>query len=82
MAAPSLDRSRPFGTVSGDSEGRIYAQGEHFFHADGTLWSPPASAEAAPEAPAKVATKKKGAPAADPATAAVDDQLDAQMGAA
>jgi hypothetical protein len=83
MAAPTFDRNRPHGTVFGDPEGRIYHQGDHFFRGDGTLWTEQATAQPDADEPAKpVSTKKKTAAAADPAPAAVDAQLDAQMGAA
>jgi hypothetical protein len=83
MAAPTLDRNRPHGTVYGDPDGRIYQQGDNYFRGDGSLWTEPVKAEAEAEAPAKPAlTKKKAAPAPDPAPAVVDDQIDAQMGAA
>ena len=45
-----LDKSKPYGTISGDTEGRIYEQDNTFFHGDGTEWTPPAKAEAKPAA--------------------------------
>lgn len=77
MAAPTLDRKRPFGTISGDSQGRCFEQDNKFFMADGSVWVEPD--EAPPEAPpdeaptAKPALAKKGK--------AGGTQLDAQLGA-
>jgi hypothetical protein len=82
--AGTLDRSRPFGTVTGDAEGRAYEQDHHFYRADGSVWSAPTDLQPGEvEFPAKPTPKKKAAAAAsEPAPAAVDAQLDAQMGAA
>lgn len=75
----SLDRSRPFGTVIGDDQGRLYEQDGHFFSADGKLWKPPAEQAAAPApAAASAPSKPRAKPAA--AAAAADDQLAAQLG--
>jgi hypothetical protein len=79
--AATFDRSRPYGSVFGDLEGRMYEQDGQFFRGDGSLWTPPATADAV-DAPAAKATPKASAKkaAADPAPATVDAQLDAQMG--
>lgn len=74
MAA--LDRKRPFGSVSNDSEGRAYEQDGTFYRADGSAWAPN-EPEGDPPSPAKPAAKKKAA-ATD--SAPLDDQLNAQMG--
>lgn len=83
MAAATLDRKRPFGAVIGDTEGRNFEQDGQFFRGDGSLWTEPARTGEvnAPDAPVLAKPAKK-AKAADPAPAAVDEQLDAQMGAA
>lgn len=84
MAAATLDRKRPFGAVIGDTEGRNFEQDGNFFRGDGTLWTEPARAGEAnpPDTPALAKPAAKKAKPADPAPAAVDAQLDAQMGAA
>lgn len=87
MAAPTLNRARPFGTISGDEYGRMYEQDHMFFMADGSKWIEPdpvpvAAALPADEAPApaKPAAKKGKPAAAEPL--AQDAQLDAQLGSA
>lgn len=60
----ALDRTKDFGTVIGDSEGRCYEQDGQFFGSDGEPWNAPKGRRATktePDAPA-------------------DDQLSAQMG--
>lgn len=37
--ARKLDRSRDFGSIQGDSQGRVYEQDGVFFSADGTEWA-------------------------------------------
>jgi hypothetical protein len=44
--AAVLDRTRPFGTVSGDLLGRAFEQDSLHFNADGSLWVEPAVTEA------------------------------------
>jgi hypothetical protein len=82
MAAPTLNRARPFGTISGDEFGRMYEQDHQFFMGDGSLWSEPERApvpELLPDEAPKPAPKKAKA-AAEPL--AQDAQLDAQLGEA
>jgi len=76
--ARTLDRSQPFGTITGDDEGRAYEQDGVFFLATGELWqpAPDAGADLAPAKPKKA----KPEPAAE--TGAVDAELAAQMGQA
>lgn len=83
MGAATLNRARPFGTISGDEMGRMYEQEHRYFMADGSAWVEPAplvqADPAAGTAPAaKPAAHKKAKPAAEPL--AQDAQLDAQMG--
>jgi hypothetical protein len=47
----TLDRSRPFGTVSGDHLGRAFEQDSLHFNADGSLWVEPAPPNLPSEAP-------------------------------
>lgn len=77
--AKKLDRSRDFGTIQGDDQGRMFEQDGAFFTGDGSAWAEPAAA-----AESKKAGKgKAAAPVADSvddgAVAAVLDQVDAQM---
>lgn len=77
-----LDRSRPFGTIFNDDEGRFFEQDGKFFGVRGEPWVPPAGEEevAAP-APVKAHKPKAHKAAAPvPAPSAVDAQLDAQLG--
>lgn len=62
MAAAKLDRSKPFGTISGDVKGRHFEQDGKFFAADGTQWTDPEAAQT---------VKSETAPATKPATAPV-----------
>lgn len=76
----ALDRSRPFGSVNNDREGRFFEQDGVFFGADGALWHPAApDAAAVAGAPAPRLAKGKAAPAE---ISAVDAQIDAQLGMA
>jgi hypothetical protein len=79
MAAPTLDRKRQFGTISGDEFGRMYEQDHQFFMADGNVWVAPEPDPLPDVAPDKPAPKKARA-AAEPL--AQDAQLDAQLGEA
>lgn len=79
----ALDRSRTFGTVCGDLEGRVYEQDGCFYRGDGTLWvsaAPEADVEedAAPTPVPKPASRRGKATHPDVTT---DTQLDAQLGA-
>lgn len=81
-----LDRSKPFATVFGDDQGRIYEQGGQYFRGDGSLWTDAAPAKgeaAAAKAPASKRAAIKPEPAV-PATPAgeQDAQLAAQLGGA
>lgn len=62
-----LDRTRPFGTVCGDTEGRRFEQDGIFFDAAGHAMGTPKATKASQPAPA---------PSVDPA---VDAQLEAQL---
>lgn len=57
--AKTLDKTRPFATVHGDTTGRAFEQDTAFFHQDGSLWTDPAevAAKEAEEA-VKAAAKK------------------------
>jgi hypothetical protein len=80
----TLDRKRPYGTVSGgDCEGRAFEQDNAFFFADGSAWHPTKPEQDLVCAPVAASAKpavKKGKP--EPETPALDAQLDAQLGAA
>lgn len=84
MAAATLNRKLPFGSISGDPLGRMYEQDHLYFMADGSAWvAPPEPAEIVAEAavvPVKPAAKKGKAVPHEPL--AQDAQLNAQMGAA
>lgn len=74
--ARKLDRSRDFGIIQGDSEGRMFEQDGVYFLGDGSEWSAPAESK-------KAGKGKAAAPAPEPvddgATAAVMNQLAAQL---
>ena len=40
----TLDRTRDYGSIGGDSQGRVFEQDETFFCADGTEWGIPRAA--------------------------------------
>lgn len=51
--AATLDRSRPFGSIANDPEGRFFEQDGAYFGADGSAWveqgaAPARKAKAAP----------------------------------
>jgi hypothetical protein len=73
--AKKLDRSRDFGTIVGDDQGRRFEQDGVFFLGDGSEWTDPAGVKKDKPAPAKA----KAAPVAAPVSPAVDDQLTAQL---
>lgn len=84
-----LDRTRPFGTISGDSEGRFYEQDNAYFGADGQPWldrgvvaGVAVEADADAEAAPKPARKGSKATRGESAPEAVDAELNAQLGAA
>lgn len=60
----ALDKSKPYGTIYGDQEGRAFEQDGKYFESSGKPWAPEKPAE---KAPAK--------PAAKPVDAVVEDQL-------
>lgn len=39
----TLDRTKSFGTIAGDQQGRVFEQNSTFFCADGTEWGVPKS---------------------------------------
>ncbi len=43
-----LDKSKPYATIFGEADGRVYEQGGHHFNGDGSLWVEP-SVDANPE---------------------------------
>lgn len=63
MAAVTLDRTRPYGSITGDLLGRAFEQDHQYFNADGSLWvAPPEPPEILPTEPepepAKPAARK------------------------
>lgn len=83
MAAPTLNRSRPFGSITGDPLGRMYEQDNLFFMGDGSVYVEAVEPEILPhETPAPKPAAKKGKAATAAETPAQDAQLDAQLGAA
>lgn len=74
MAAPTLNRARPFGAISGDALGRMYEQDNLFFMADGSAWIAPevdwqVNPDAAPESVTAPDAAPDDAPAAKKAPA-------------
>lgn len=56
----TLDKSKPFGTVHGDDEGRCYFQNDRYYDVEGELCATPeakAKAEAKADPEAKVKAK-------------------------
>lgn len=91
MSSQKLDKSKPFGTITGDTEGRVFEQDGRFFYADGKPWRDPKKKETAEEKAAREAAEKEEADrlAAEEAAAAaaasgsnVDAQLSAQLSTA
>lgn len=78
--AKKLDRSRDFGTIQGDDQGRMFEQDGVFFCGDGSAWAEPVAA-AEPKKTGK--GKATAAPAADSvddgAVAGELDQVAAQL---
>lgn len=76
-----LDKSKPYGIVSGCDQGRVYEQDNVFFNGDGTEWADPDAQAVKAQHPAVVksaASKKPAAPVKAVKTATesqVDDQL-------
>lgn len=56
-----LDKSKPYGTISGDTEGRVFEQDGRFFLADGKPWRDPKKKETAEEKAAREAAEKEEA---------------------
>ena len=86
MSALKLDKSKPFGQIFGDLEGRHYDQGGRYFGSDGSLWVDP-NAPKKKETAAEIAAREKAE--ADEAArlaaeakkaAGGDDQLSQQLG--
>lgn len=73
----TLDRSKSYGTIMGDTEGRAFEQDGKFFCANGSAWQPQPDDD---PLPAKLKTKKPAAVSDMPADPAVDAQLAAQLG--
>lgn len=75
--ANKLDRSRDYGTIQGDDQGRMFEQDGAYFTGDGSEWSAPSEPKKAGKG------KAAAAPAADTvddgAVAAELDQVDAQL---
>jgi hypothetical protein len=55
MSKIQLDKSKPYGHIVGDTEGRVFEQGAHFFNGDGKLWVDPDHKETAAEKKAREA---------------------------
>ncbi len=72
MSTKKLDKTQPFATIYGDTEGRVYEQDSLYFRGDGTLWVDPA----APKGKPNVTPAPTPAPTPKP-----DDQLSQQLGA-
>lgn len=78
-----LDRSKPYGAIHGEAQGRRYEQDGRYFCADGSQWRDPSAKESAAEraarekaeAEAELAAKAKAAEEGE------DDQLSKQLGA-
>lgn len=51
----TLDKQKPYATIHGDTEGRVYEQDGATFDAEGKEWQPPAS----PATPEPDEAKKK-----------------------
>lgn len=83
-----LDKSRPYATITGDDQGRLYEQDGQFFTGTGALWQPPAPPAGADGAAAPLADEparaRRGRPPgsgrAAPAPSAADAQIAAQLG--
>lgn len=80
-----LDKTQPYGHITGDTEGRVYEQDGRYFTVDGKPWRDPKKKESAEERAAREADEKAAAEAAAAAAAAAekktdDDQLAAQLG--
>lgn len=69
--AKALDRSKPFGSIFNDDQGRFYEQDGEFFVADGSQWQPKGAEKTRPAS--------KRAEPTEAAPAAVVTQLDAQL---
>lgn len=79
MKADKLDRTQPFGTIGGDTEGRVYEQNHKFYGADEHVIG---SSEPAEADDVTKPASKKAAKSVKKAKTAEDAQLDAQLGAA
>lgn len=73
--AKTLDRTRDFGIIQGDDQGRMFEQDGTFFAGDGAEWTEPKRRGGK----ASQATVEQPVPVDDGATAAVLDQVDAQL---
>ena len=89
MSKNKLYKTKPYGHVFGDTEGRVFDQDMRYFRGDGTLWRDPEAKESAAEKAQREAEEKADAKAeskrvADEAAAAKsaesnDAQLSAQL---
>jgi hypothetical protein len=70
-----LDKNKPYGLITGDTEGRVYEQDGQYFTGTGEPWG-----AQEPKAEAKPAKAPKAAPRADVNPDDPDGQLAAQMG--
>lgn len=73
-----LDKTKPYGIIGGDNDGRAFEQDGVFYTGSGEVWQPPAAEGEAPAAPVKTGKPRKAADAPN----AVDSELAAQMGQA
>lgn len=68
-----LDYTRPYGTITGDDQGRSFEQDHKFFAADGTEWIDPAQPKA------KAQPKPKAETVPTDVVMQADPQLAAQL---
>lgn len=89
MSKITLDKNKPHAVIYGDDKGRVYAQGDHHFRTDGSLWRDPDVKESAAEKKAReeaeaaeakrIADEEAAAKKALAEGATADEQLSKQL---